>query len=556
MKFSRRSFLLGSASAGLLAWAGFSLKKKASPEKISGSLQGANFHLGHRLREGNFPPPSEFLDSEVVIAGGGMAGLSAAWKFKRSAFDRFTLLELEDSVGGNSQSGENAVSPYPWGAHYVPLPSPESHLVRELFEELGVIEGYDEQQRPRYNEYFLCADPEERLYRYGEWQEGLIPFSGNGSEEKRQFEAFLRTVEGFKSAHGNDGKRAFAIPMEYSSRDPRFLELDAKTMAQWMKENGWDTPTLRWYVNYCCRDDYGTSYDQVSAWAGIHYFASRVSPSANAAGATLVTWPEGNGWLVKKLREKVAEKIRPRSLVFRVARKEKGAEVDFFDPHSQKSTRVTCRALVYAAPRFTVPHTFPEFQKEPPSYLNRFTYAPWMVANVTLSEIPGGKGAPLAWDNVIYGSDSLGYVVATHQNLKSHPKETVITYYYPLSESDPVSERKKAYATSVEEWKARVLKELHAVHPELKGKVKNVDAWLWGHGMIRPIPGFVWGPERQAALKPLPPVFFAHSDMSGLSLFEEAQFRGVSAAEDLMRHLKIDFKPSIDPTDFGKEAHG
>ena len=28
-------------------------------------------------------------------------------------------------------------------------------------------------------------------------------------------------------------------------------------------------------MNYCCRDDYGATTDQHSAWAGIQYFASR-----------------------------------------------------------------------------------------------------------------------------------------------------------------------------------------------------------------------------------------------------------------------------------------
>jgi hypothetical protein len=60
----------------------------------------------------------------------------------------------------------------------------------------------------------------------------------------------------------------------------------------------------------------------------------------------------------------------------------------------------------------------------------------------------------------------------------------------------------------------------------LRSQVLRLDGWVWGHGMIRPVPGFLWGPQRRAALAPDPPVYFAHSDMSGLSLFEEAFYRG------------------------------
>ena len=52
--------------------------------------------------------------------------------------------------------------------------------------------------------------------------------------------------------------------------------------------------------------------------------------------------------------------------------------------------------------------------------------------------------------------------------------------------------------------------------------------------MPRPVPGFLamrapwWREERDAR------VLWANSDVSGLSLFEEAQYRGVRAAERAM----------------------
>jgi hypothetical protein len=55
-----------------------------------------------------------------------------------------------------------------------------------------------------------------------------------------------------------------------------------------------------------------------------------------------------------------------------------------------------------------------------------------------------------------------------------------------------------------------------------------------GHAMVRPSVGAVFATERRA-LKAAPRaqegLLFAHSDVSGLSLFEEAQYRGVTAAD-------------------------
>ena len=58
-----------------------------------------------------------------------------------------------------------------------------------------------------------------------------------------------------------------------------------------------------------------------------------------------------------------------------------------------------------------------------------------------------------------------------------------------------------------------------------------------GHGMIRPTPGFMTSPARQRLAALEGPVQFANSDLSGVSIFEEAQFRGVRAAERALARL-------------------
>ena len=81
------------------------------------------------------------------------------------------------------------------------------------------------------------------------------------------------------------------------------------------------------------------------------------------------------------------------------------------------------------------------------------------------------------------------------------------------------------------------MNDLLRVHPELAGHVQELDVRVWGHAMIRPVPGFIWGPQRQRALTQRPPIFHAHSDMSGISIFEEAYCRGVDVAEQVARYL-------------------
>ena len=49
--------------------------------------------------------------------------------------------------------------------------------------------------------------------------------------------------------------------------------------------------------------------------------------------------------------------------------------------------------------------------------------------------------------------------------------------------------------------------------------------------MARPTPGLIWGEARQLFAADSTHLRFAHADVSGFSLFEEAQYRGVLAAE-------------------------
>jgi hypothetical protein len=45
----------------------------------------------------------------------------------------------------------------------------------------------------------------------------------------------------------------------------------------------------------------------------------------------------------------------------------------------------------------------------------------------------------------------------------------------------------------------------------------------------------MWGPQRKELQKSVQNIHFAHSDLSGISIFEEAQYRGVLAAQKVLQ---------------------
>ncbi len=525
MNTTRRQFLASAAAGSLLLPS--CVRRAGKP--VPGSLVGPSAETGHRLRVGQFPPPAREEKHAVVIVGGGVAGLAAARKLQQLGCGDFLLLELEPEPGGNSRSGENSVSPYPWGAHYVTLPGEDATEVLELYEELGLITGKNADGLPVYEESALVADPSERLFLNGRWQEDLLPTSGATGLDRGEFERFHTLITHFKAARGNDGARAFTIPVDRSSTDPRFTALDQITARQWLHSENLHSERLHWYLDYVCRDDFGGTIDQVSAWAAVHYFASRNGRAANADPDVVLTWPNGNGWLIGQLREPVAAKIRTRHLAWSVAPNSEGkVQIDAFDFESNQSVRFQANTAIVCTPWFVTRKIVQPLSRNPDFPLE---YGPWVSANLTLRELPAGAGFGPAWDNVFYNSRSLGYVVATHQSLAQPKGPTVITWYAALCDGPAAAEREKAAARSHAQWCEIILEDLRRVHPEIDALVRNIDVCVWGHGMIRPVPGVLCHPGRKQMAQPAGAIHFAHSDLSGFSVFEEAYTRGVQAAK-------------------------
>lgn len=530
----RRSLL--AASVGVAAIGGGALALNRRDALPPGTLGGADVARGHRLRGNSFPAPSATERTQVAIVGGGVAGLSAAWALADAGVD-FRLLELEDRAGGNARAGRNTVSAFPLGAHYLPIPNPEAKGVLRLLERLGTVTGW-QGGKPVFDPYAVVADPDERLLHLGRWQEGLVPAIGLTPADKHDLDSFFAAMQAFRTRIGADGRPAFSIPMENSSRDADLLALDRLPFTDWLHAQGWRSPVLQAHVRYGCRDDYGTEPQHTSAWAGIHYYAGRRGAAANVDGDAVLTWPEGNGHLAGRMAARVRDRINPDRLAFRVARTADGVAIDSLRSDGS-AVRTIADAAVLATPHFVTTRLLGQGAAE------GFGYAPWLVANVTVDRPPAGPGVQLAWDNVSWTSRSLGYVVASHQALASTPGPTVLTWYLPLSDQEPAQARRDLLAQPLEHWQRLVLDDLLLTNPDLTDAVRRIDIWRWGHAMVRPVPGYFFGGAREAAARPRPPLFFAHSDYSGLSIFEEAHWRGTRAAEDAMASMGVAYRSTL-----------
>ena len=356
----------------------------------------------------------------------------------------------------------------------------------------------------------ICGGPGSAttlVYPTGRWREGISArefLSSSLAPEDRavlaEFEQHMRRYRDYRDA---SGRRAFALPMALSSNDPDLVALDRLSMREYFDRAGWTSERLRWYVDSCCRDDYGCTPETTSAWAGWHYFCSR------GEEVEYLTWPEGNGRIVRHMVERLERHLHSGMLVYRIRvtantaaheASTEGVDVDVLDTRTNSAVRFRARQVIYALPRFTAQHILDGYEFPENA---AFTYAPWMVANLTVDRLPEGA----AWDNVIYASLSLGYVVATHQNLRIAPGPSVLTYYMPFAVPNPEVARRWMLERSWNDWVSIILGDLAPSHVGFESLVTQIDIMLWGHAMIRPVPGFLWGEARRRSwprtLRPL-----------------------------------------------------
>lgn len=156
------------------------------------------------------------------------------------------------------------------------------------------------------------------------------------------------------------------------------------------------------------------------------------------------------------------------------------------------------------------------------------------MTTITLANEFGGD-EELAWDNVIYGSSGLGYIFDQHQNINQIIGEKVITYYKSFSTNDCKKARKKMYSMKETELKNLVLEDLKKAHPMIEDFILEMQFHKIGHAMIAPTPGQIFGDNTKAAKEPIEDkIFFAHSDLSGISIFEEAFYQGIRAAKQMI----------------------
>jgi hypothetical protein len=116
-------------------------------------------------------------------------------------------------------------------------------------------------------------------------------------------------------------------------------------------------------------------------------------------------------------------------------------------------------------------------------------------------------------------------------SLATYQEKSVWTFYWSLATGSPADNRRRLLEHDWRYWKEAILTDLERAHPDIRQFVSRIDIMRIGHAMARPTVGSIFSEARIRAAKPSGDLIFANSDLSGFSIFEEAQYRGVKAAD-------------------------
>jgi hypothetical protein len=148
--------------------------------------------------------------------------------------------------------------------------------------------------------------------------------------------------------------------------------------------------------------------EQTSAWAGLFYFCSRVV-APKVESQSLITWPEGNGRLVRHLFEKTKANIQLDRAAVELIPVNDGVDVVTLDREGRTPRGFHAQRVIFAAPQFMARYVVRPYRDNPPPHIAEFHFGAWMVANLTLKD---GRSRPRSRFSARVGQRSLREPVA------------------------------------------------------------------------------------------------------------------------------------------------
>ena len=494
---------------------------------------GDDFALCHRFLSGetwDFSPGAR-RTCDVVVIGGGLAGLTAARMLKKQGVD-VLLLEKDADVGGQCRMDRSSAVPAAMASAFTDFPYNDDLIA--FYTDLGVVTAIGDDGYPQVDERFVVKPPYDAHFIRGRWYPN--PFADGGiarlpfsARIKSDLQAFADDMVTWYDYVGTDGRAAFDFPIDTrTSSDAAVRWLDTLTFAEYVAAKGWH-PAVAAFFEPLIASELGASHDRVSAFAALCNISADISP---ADGEGVISRPGGNAHIAIKLQELIGGKgIINNAFVTRVVNRRGGVDVACLI--RGRPATIHAGAAIFAAPMFMAPHLLPDMTAEKKNAVAHLQYAAYVVANVHVTETP----RELVWISQIHGDGLISDVVLADWAGLADPasaplsRPNILTVYAPLTGPNA---RQELLEEPLGHYENRILRELEAVVPTVWDTVTQFDLYRWGHPMLVPTSGSIFSERRRAIKRPLGAIFFAGHECEGIPIIDSAIVSGMHAAREVL----------------------
>ncbi|MGB8655357.1 MAG: NAD(P)-binding protein [Candidatus Acidiferrales bacterium] len=483
MSTSRRDFLrfvvAGSAAAGcpvdlklLAAEGGMHGQANTAASAPAAEVDGDHFDVCHKVRDGGtFPKPAPSKKCEVVIVGGGVSGMSAAYFLRERDF---FLIEKEPHWGGNAYREEYQGQGFATGSAFDTEGSHSAQLAHELGLTLLPVKS---------------ADPTiaNGKWVYDTWGAGLdeLPYPAAVRDSFKKFRADMLAIDFEKNKEMYDAKTLASITDAY-----------APEIRQW-----WDAfgPS-----------NWGARAEDTSAYVGLSGFAEMTTLANDDIRVTL---PGGNGALAaalaKWLTAKYAERMVADAAAVSVDPQKDGVNVTYVQ--GGQPLTVAAKYAVMATPKFFTARIVAGLPGAQSDAMMQFRMCPYPVINMIFDRPVYNK----AYDTWCPGNTFTDFIVADWV-LQRQPgyrqKNNILSFYTPLREAQRSRMLEVAGCRTIA---THALADFQKLLPEFRdAEPVEIHFYRRGHPMFLPAPG-LYTKVIPLARQPMERVFFANTDSVG-----------------------------------------
>jgi protoporphyrinogen oxidase len=496
MSANRRDFIkfvvAGAVTSGCPIDLSLLAAQSRDSKKSHVDVESEDNKICHQVRDqGNqiFQRPAASARHDVVIVGGGVSGLAAAYRLQHHDF---LLLEKELHWGGNAYEMEYEGSLYATGSAFLTT----DEYAYQFSKEIGL-------------EPLPVNSPDASIIR-GE----LVPDTWGDGLDKLPYPAPVR--EGFKKFK----KEMLAINVEKSNG------IYDKPFSDFLK--GYPAEVKQWWDAFG-PSNWGATSEETTAGLAILNLQELVEESRVE---DRYTWPGGLGALSKKLVDILQPKHRDRmqagATTVAVVTEKEEVLVTYMQGGELKT--VAANAVIMATPKFITRRIVEGVPEKQDKAMRQIRYIPYPVVNLIFDKPVYNHG----YDTWCPGTAFTDIVVADWVIQKQpgyRQKFNILTFYTPMTEENrgyllnEIGGRKIA---------ANVLTDFQKLMPEFNVDPVEVHIYLRGHPLYMSTPG-LYRQVQPLARHPMDRVFFANTDSEGP---ESTANTGILAAQRAVKQVE------------------